>query len=181
MEKIAIIGKARSGKSTVLELMKKIYTEEGKLVLHYDVSHALYPITETLFPGSVYGEHKDRSKLQLVGQTIRKYDPNFWISAMERAIYQDESFIKCVDVLIVTGVRQPNEYQYLKDNNFQIIKVDTFKENRQLRAEKEGDINYKETFQHETKKYIDNFKANFIISNNNSKEDLEYKVRLLLA
>lgn len=179
MEKIAIIGKARSGKTTVVEMMKEIYCKNGAKVAHYDVSHALYPITETLFPGSVYGEHKDRNKLQLVGQTIREYDQDFWINAMHKAIL-NEITSNCVDVLIVTGVRQPNEYQYLKDNNFMIIKVKSSEVTRKLRAEKAGDTNYKETFEHETENYIDKFESNFVIENTGSKESLKNKVKILL-
>lgn len=179
MEKIAIIGKARSGKTTVLNIMKEIYSKNGAKVAHYDVSHTLYPITETLFPGSVYGEHKDRTKLQLVGQTIREYEPDFWINTMHKAIL-NETISNCVDVLIITGVRQPNEYQYLKDNNFIIIKVKSSEAIRKLRAEKAGDTNYKEAFEHETENYIDNFESSFVIENTGSKESLKNKVKILL-
>lgn len=181
MKKIAIVGKARSGKTTVLDLMIKMYKKDGLKVAHYDVAHALYPITEKLYPGSVYGERKDREKLQLVGQTIREYDQDFWIKAMHNAILEDMGLNDYVDVLILTGFRQKNEFKYLEERGFTIIEVKAPEEIRKKRALNAGDVNIDKTFNDPTEKYLDKIVPDYTLYNiGSNKKQLEYEIRQIM-
>lgn len=182
MKRIAVIGKARSGKTTSINIIKEYYEKQGKIVGCYDVSQALYPITKTLFPDCIIdGENKDREKLQLVGQTIRQYDQNFWINAMDKYIMNDIKINGYKDVILISGVRQFNEYCYLIKNGFKTIKIEALESIRKERAQNNNDKNILETFEHETEKQIDYFCTDFEVRNNGGEEFLKTSIENILG
>ncbi|MGQ0416340.1 hypothetical protein ACT4UL_13785 [Bacillus sp. HC-TM] len=67
--------------------------------------------------------------------------------------------------VLVNGVRQPNEYQRLKDESFVIIRVNSSVDLRISRAEKAGDVFTEADLEHETENHIDTFKVDYEINN----------------
>ncbi|MDA1545839.1 hypothetical protein PDJ83_15660 [Bacillus cereus group sp. TH253LC] len=67
--------------------------------------------------------------------------------------------------VLVNGVRQPNEYQRLRDEGFIIIRVNASDDLRIGRAEKAGDVFTEEDLSHETEIHIDTFEAEYEVNN----------------
>ncbi|WP_254918934.1 hypothetical protein [Bacillus cereus] len=67
--------------------------------------------------------------------------------------------------VLVNGVRQPNEYQRLRDEGFIIIRVNTSDDLCIGRAKEAGDVFTEEDLSHETENHIDTFEVDYEINN----------------
>ncbi|WP_223262134.1 hypothetical protein [Bacillus wiedmannii] len=67
--------------------------------------------------------------------------------------------------VLVNGVRQPNEYQRLKDEGFIIIRVNASDDLRIGRARNVGDVFTEADLSHETESHIDTFEVDYEINN----------------
>ncbi|MGR5867410.1 hypothetical protein ACT7DZ_38625 [Bacillus cereus] len=67
--------------------------------------------------------------------------------------------------VLVNGVRQPNEYQRLKDEGFTVIRVNTSDGLCIGRAEKAGDVFTEADLEHETESHIDTFEVDYEVNN----------------
>lgn len=166
--KIVVYGLARSGKTTVCNYL------QNKLNCNiYDFGDTLRKITEELFPETKI--KKDRTKLQFIGQTIRELDEDVWIKDTFRRIEQDKN-----PVILITGLRQKNEEEALRKNNFIFIKIEADDIERIRRSKKENDVVSEKAFKHETEQYIDKIKADYIINNNKDIKYLQQQLNLII-
>ena len=144
MIKIAICGKANSGKNTVSRLLtKEIRSKSGR---YHSVSYIAFadPIKEiakTMFPSipkkHLYASSKYRSEIipsakkngqpltvrQLlidIGTSARDYNESVWLNAFDET-YKYES--RYNDIIIVPDLRFENEFNFLKSKDFCIIKI----------------------------------------------------------
>ncbi|MEG0908740.1 MAG: AAA family ATPase [Bacilli bacterium] len=165
---IAVMGKIRSGKSTVSDyISKKLNTPI------YDFGDALKEVVGIMYPHTK--EVKDRALLQTVGQHMRKIDEDVWVNALLDNMKNENRKHN-----IVTGLRQPNEYKALVERGFFIIKVVANEEDRIQRATNSGDKMTLDSLNHETESYIDGFGYDFLIENNGSLMELYSKVDSIL-
>ncbi|WP_254915720.1 hypothetical protein [Bacillus thuringiensis] len=67
--------------------------------------------------------------------------------------------------VLVNGVRQPNEYQRLRDEGFVIIRVNASDDLCIGRAKEAGDVFTEADLEHETESHIDTFKVDYEINN----------------
>ncbi|MFB5588490.1 hypothetical protein ACE41I_17510 [Bacillus cereus] len=67
--------------------------------------------------------------------------------------------------VLVNGVRQPNEYQRLRDEGFIIIRVNASDDLRIGRARNAGDVFTEADLGHETESHIDTFEVDYEINN----------------
>lgn len=74
---------------------------------------------------------------------------------------------------VVTDLQQPNEYQYLKEDGFTIVKVEADSEVHLERMRKEKDTFRMEDLHHETESQIDSMPCDYLVTNNTTLEDLE--------
>lgn len=161
--RIAIAGKMRSGKDTLAKHFiddlnfKKLAFGEGI----EKVGHDFFP--------NIMAKGKNRKFYQHVGQSFREIDPRVWINYLDKRLQDLHS--KGIENFIVTDVRQVNEYHYLKEQGFVMLKVEAEEEVRRERIEKAGDIFSPEQFYHETEKQVDSIPADYILTNNTTLQD----------
>lgn len=169
--KIAIVGKIRSGKNVVGDYFVERYgceqmafaDEIGTVISYY-------------FP-EAYKEGKPRFHYQQIGQFFRTIDPNVWIKAFDRNYLT--ALADGVMDFVVTDLRQPNEYQYLKENGFTIVKVEADSEVRLERMRKEKDTFRMEDLHHETESHVDVIPYDYLVTNNTTLEDLEDQLKFI--
>ncbi|WP_302622188.1 AAA family ATPase [Brevibacillus laterosporus] len=160
--KIAICGRMRSGKDTVA----------AYLVEHYDFvpfafGDGIKRICHELFPEQVANGKKPRALLQGVGQAMRAIDPDVWIKRTMREVNRAHLF----DV-VITDLRQMNEYDRLRDEGFVIIRINAKDGTRLKRMEDAGDTFTEADLYHETEQYIDWFRVDYDLYNDGSVLDL---------
>ena len=136
MRKIAVLGKCGAGKDTFSDYLvnkhnfEKIYFAEP-----------LYEICEKYFGM----KSKNRELLQDVGGAMRGVNPKVFVNILENKIKELE---KDYDI-VVSDVRQLNEFQMLEDNGFTFVFIDTNLNNRVQRIELRDNIKINDRFSNE--------------------------------
>lgn len=189
MIKIALMGKMRSGKDTVAEIIDQEIGHEIPCE-QYAFADGIKDVLLDYFLEDVIELDKQGKKprhhLQHIGQEFRKLNEGVWIGYLDRTIKANAHLHKyrgfadrCV---IITDVRQPNEHFYVKNLGYHIIKIDTEDEIRVKRMEdlNQVDDSTAEQMQHETEKYIDSLNYDYVIRNNGSLEDLKQSTKRVL-
>ncbi|EOO67464.1 hypothetical protein IKE_02591 [Bacillus cereus VD196] len=164
-KKIAITGKARSGKTELSHYAWMLYGFK-----EFDFSAVLKDEFHRLFP-HIPRDPKPRAYYQKFGQWLREIDPNIWVKMTMAKVHEYcfEDALNKVNhkpKVLVNGVRQPNEYQRLKDEGFTFIRVNTSDDLRIDRAKSEGDVFAEADLAHETESHIDTFEVDYEINNN---------------
>lgn len=164
-KKIAITGKARSGKTELSHYAWMLYGFK-----EFDFSAVLKDEFHRLFP-HIPRDPKPRAYYQKFGQWLREIDPDIWVKMTMAKVHEYcfEDALNKVNhkpKVLVNGVRQPNEYQRLKDEGFTFIRVNTSDGLRIDRAKSEGDVFAEADLAHETESHIDTFEVDYEINNN---------------
>ena len=177
--KIAISGKANSGKDTVAKLLVTALN-----LKNYKISSFADPIKQTarlFFPKiqyiDLYGPSVNRSNLvpgesitvrELlinIGENFKAINPNIWVNNFSSTL---EECIKTNTDIIVTDLRFKSEFDFLKKENFFLIRV--------IRPGISVINNSTETEQDQ----LSNDKFDFILNNSNSLEDLKLNINALV-
>lgn len=173
--KIALTGKMRSGKDTIAE-----YAIEEYGFARFAFGDGIRKVCKMLYPDQVAEGKKPRRLYQFTGQTLRQSDENVWVNycfnqiemikdMFSTRLKENETGIPFSP--IITDLRQPNEYNRCKQENYVIIKVHTDDEIRLQRMNAKGDNFTMEDLSHETEQHIDKFEYDYIIVNNGKLED----------
>ncbi|PFM59525.1 hypothetical protein COJ48_24830 [Bacillus cereus] len=163
-KKIAITGKARSGKTELSHYAWMLYGFK-----EFDLSAVLKDEFHRLFP-HIPCDPKPRAYYQKFGQWLREIDPDIWVK-MTMAKVHEYCFNDALNKVnhnpkvLVNGVRQPNEYQHLRDEGFVIIRVKTSDNLRIDRTKEAGDVFTEADLTHETESHIDTFEVDYEINN----------------
>ena len=168
MLKVAITGKMRSGKDTLAGW----FIEKG--VAPFTFKMGIEEIVDKYFPTAKH-HGKPRRHYQHIGQQLRVLDSNVWINYTLLTIdkYLDKYPAKARKYgVMITDLRQPNEYEALKKEGYIIIKVECADEERLRRMEQAGDVFSAEDLKHETERNVDLITPDYFIDNNGSKKDL---------
>lgn len=166
--KVALCGQLRSGKDSV-----------GKLFIGSGFHRFAFgdKIKEVISVLGYRQTKKPRAMLQGIGQSIRQYDPEVWVKALIR----DIEFQGCSNEdIIITDLRQPNEYKELKAAGYIIVRVAADEELRVLRSIYSGDAFNPEDIHHETESHVASFFVDYQIENNGSIAELEAKTMELI-
>lgn len=164
-KKIAIMGKARSGKTELSHYAWMLYG-----FMEFDFSAILKDEFHRLFP-HIPRDPKPRAYYQKFGQWLREIDPDIWVKMTMEKVHEYcfEDALNKVNhksKVLVNGVRQPNEYQRLKDEGFTLIRVGASDDLRIDRAYNVGDAFTEADLEHETESHIDTFEVDYEINNN---------------
>ncbi|PFS27969.1 hypothetical protein COK65_30640 [Bacillus thuringiensis] len=164
-KKIAITGKARSGKTELSHYAWMLYGFK-----EFDFSAVLKDEFHRLFP-HVPRDPKPRAYYQKFGQWLREIDPDIWVKMtmdnVHKYCFEDSlNKVNHKPKVLVNGVRQPNEYQQLREEGFIIIRVNASDDLRIGRAHSAGDVFTEADLTHETESHIDTFGVDYEINNN---------------
>ncbi|PGC80280.1 hypothetical protein [Bacillus toyonensis] len=164
-KKIAITGKARSGKTELSHYAWMLYGFK-----EFDFSTVLKDEFHRLFP-HIPRDPKPRAYYQKFGQWLREIDPDIWVKItmgnVHKYCFEDSlNKVNHKPKVLVNGVRQPNEYQQLREEGFIIIRVNASDGLCIGRAEKAGDVFTEADLEHETESHIDTFEVDYEINNN---------------
>lgn len=147
MKKIAIIGKAKSGKNTFANLLQMYFKNRWVDSNVYQLAFAnqVKKIFSSYFPeadmNNLYGPSEFRSKtinckytdnngnlltyrdgIIAIGETGRAINSQFWINKLHEE-YNNINFISNNNLVIITDIRRQNEFDYCKQNNYYIINL----------------------------------------------------------
>lgn len=187
--KIALTGKMRVGKDTVYQLLK----DELFLRLPEEHQHANYisfgqfafgddlkTYAEAIFPEQFKDGKKPRHLFQDFGQLLRQINPDVWVNKVASKVHSHGFAHQELAVSFITDLRQPNEYEYCKNNGFHIVKVTAPDEIRLARMNSEGDKFSPKSLNHETESHIDTYETDYVIHNQfNDLDSLKFKVEQL--
>lgn len=113
--KIALVGKAGSGKDTVASILKEQYDIEAMALVD-----PIYTIANNLFKM----QGKDRQLLRDIGKSLRAIDDYVFIKYLVDRVNGTSKDV------IVTDVRLLKEYNRLRNEGFKFIILETDDENR---------------------------------------------------
>lgn len=155
---IALTGKFRSGKDTVAEY----------LVEQYGFTKYAFGDELKFYAHELFGEltGKQRELYQWFGQTMRQRDPDIWVRKCFEAIGSNPWKV------VISDLRQPNEYKRCRKEGFVIIRVNAPEWLRVERAEAAGDEFDESTLHHETERYVDTFPVDYDVYNTGTFEEL---------
>nr|WP_236871062.1 AAA family ATPase [Brevibacillus laterosporus] len=168
--KIALTGKMRSGKDTVAAYLVEHYD-----FIPYAFGDGIKRVCHELFPEQVANGKKPRALLQGVGQAMRAIDPDVWIERTMREVYIARGF----DV-VITDLRQPNEYARLYTEGYVLIRVNASDDVRVDRMRSAGDTFDLADFTHDTERYVDIFAVHYELNNNGSVLDLWEQIDVVM-
>lgn len=159
ISKIAITGKARSGKDALAKYLIKKYGYT-RYAFADELKHYFHEILGDT-------NEKPREGYIWFGQTMRERDPYVWINKLFEKVGRENPA-----KIVITDCRQPNEFERLRKEGFLIIRITSYLETRVKRMEQEGDKFSKKDLTHETETHLDQFPVHFELYNNGSIEDL---------
>lgn len=148
--KIAITGKICSGKSTLAEKLKEKLNLEK-----YSFGNNVKKYAEELFNM----EYKDRKLIQDFAEKLKEIDNDIWIKQLDKEIKNKNN-------IVIDDLRFLNEYNYLKKNNFIIIKL-LIDKNQQIKrinnTYKRKEFEHIERLEHVSELNIENIEADLTI------------------
>ena len=153
-KKIALCGKMCSGKSFISD---KLVSEGYKRIGFGD---AVKKYSTEIF----HLKNKDRKIIQAFAQKIKEINPDVWIEYIDYQIKYNTDYSN--KNILIDDLRFPNEYQYLRKNNFTIIKlvIDDFMQKERLKKTyPENYENHLESISDISESYIDSIEADFVI------------------
>lgn len=163
--KIALVGKARSGKDTVGEYLANNYTFK-----RFYFAQGIEEIINKYFPEAFEGG-KPRNHYQHIGQELRALNKYVWINYLQRQVDQYISENPKGNV-IVTDCRQANEEKVLREQGYLIVKVACNEQVRLDRILKSGEEFNPGTFYHDTEKQTELIIPHIHIQNDGTIEEL---------
>lgn len=165
---IIIGGKARSGKDTIMSIIKKRYELDNKKVINLQISSYIKEYAKKISNWSGSDEDKPRALLQELGTDIirKNIDDLFFV---KRIIEDIKVYSYFFDVIIISDARFPVEIESVKNNFKNTISIGVKRPNVSVLTSKE------ET--HATEVSLDNYNDfDFVIENDKGLEELEMKV-----
>lgn len=172
---IGLFAKMRSGKDEVFKILDR---------MGFDVERVAFGdvMKESFFENFPNIPKEPKPTLQLIayGQAMREIDQDVWVRpTMSRVQMRKNSLTRAnlqVPSFVYTDIRQPNEYQAVKDSGAFMVKIETPLELRVKRMLELGETVTPEVLEAPTERYIDTFESDFVIYNDGTIEDLQKQV-----
>lgn len=172
---IGLFAKMRSGKDEVFKILDRMGFDVERVAFGDVMKESFYE----RFP-HIPKDPKPIDLLQKYGQAMREIDPDVWVRpTMNRKQLRADILAQAglmVPSFVFTDIRQPNEYQAVKDSGAFMVKVEAPLELRVKRMLELGETVTPEVLEAPTEHYIDTFESDFVIYNDGTIEDLEKQV-----
>lgn len=123
-----VSGRARNGKGTVSDILKKQYEAKGLRVCEIQVMRTLKGYLKDYFGWDGSEETKPRKMLQEIGTELirdKMNQPNFHINRLIEDIMVLSNFF---DVFIVNDIRLPIEIETIKDKFNNVVSINVTRE-----------------------------------------------------
>lgn len=177
--KICLTGAMRAGKDLTADILRAHYGFS-----RFAFGDALKRTAHEVFPW-IGRESKPRKLYQTYGQLMREIDTDVWVRHTEKAI---DDYIEIsaglhgeTDIgVVITDLRQPNEYEWAKAQGFTIIRVKAQSALRIARAQQAGDDFSLEDLTHDTESYVDGFEVDATIVNDGCVDELKTKIDVIM-
>lgn len=181
--KLALTGRMRSGKDATAAYLAEHYG-----FARFAFGDGIREVCRDLFPDQFRNpdgsERKPRALLQGVGQAMRAFDPDVWLTyCLDEIAFklENDELDGLESRVVITDLRQPNEYARLRAEGFVIIRVNASDETRIQRMIDAGDTFDDGTLTHETEQHVDSFAVDYEIDNNGSLAELYAQVDEIMA
>ncbi|MBC9786570.1 AAA family ATPase [Heliobacterium chlorum] len=161
--KIALTGKMRSGKDAAADYLVNHYGFRK-----FAFGDAIRNLCKELFPHADE-DGKPRALFQDVGQALREVDPDVWVNYVLRQIERETG---PDDDVVITDLRQWNEYLSLLEAGFDVVKINSSATTRIQRMKRLGEQINLAQFNHETEKFVEQIDADFEITNEGTLKEL---------
>lgn len=168
--KIALVGKMRSGKDTVADILQKEY-KFNRIAF----GDKLKELAHMIFP-HVPLDPKPR-ELYLFMNVMREFYEDVWVYHLANTY---NSIKNNSHGIVITDVRQQNELDWCKKNGFTILKVVCDDIIRLERIKASGDAHKEEYLTHNTESSVDQLEFDDWIDNSGNLEDLREQVVMTL-
>lgn len=168
MKVICIIGKARSGKDFVGELIKDELEAQGKRVIITHYGDLVKYVLKNFFGWNGEKDEAGRRLLQTVGTDIvRKKDPNFWVDFL---VSMASFFGDKWDYMIIPDTRFFNEITKFEDHGYEVTSI------RVVRPVSPDHLEG-ELARHPSETSLDNFLEDITIINDVDEDKMREKVK----
>lgn len=172
MKIYCVSGKARSGKDTATNIMKKILEKENKKVLIFHYADLLTMICTKYFGWDGKKDEKGRSLLQHTGtDIIRKKNKDFFVNF---ALQIFDIFNDVWDYVIIPDCRFENEIKMLKNQDLHITSLRVNR--KELTTSGTTSFLSEKQLKHSSENSLDNYDFDFIINNDGTLEELKEKI-----
>lgn len=164
----------RSGKDTFSDVLINQHGFE-----EFKFASGISALMREFFPDAT-SQRKRRVHYQHIGQAMRQLDPNIWVNYTDEQIKVFTESQEYEPSIVISDLRQPNEYKYAKENGYLVIKIEADEDVRINRAIKSNDLFDMSTLRHETELAVDDIYADICIYNNGTLEELMHKIELVM-
>lgn len=164
--RIAITGGLRSGKSTLASTIRENLA--GSRVFSFGDQLKFY--FNEIFPNE--NGAKDRDGLVKFGQSCVDIDKYVWVKHLAQEVDSPFFYGGMTSGIIIDDLRQPHEYEFLRDNGFEIVRIEADADTRSERAKNEGDNFTSDSLTHPIEKYHETFDVDFTLNGNASPEEV---------
>jgi dephospho-CoA kinase len=171
---VALTGKFRSGKDAVGAYLAHRYG-----YARYAFGDELKADFHRRYP-EIPRNPKPRLGYQAHGQLMRAYiGEDVWVAKCFAMIDADAIFATLP--VVITDLRQPNEFSALKAAGYVVIRVNATEETRIKRATASGDAFDTATLTHDTESHVDTFAADYDVSNDGTLAELYAQIDAIMA
>lgn len=172
--KIALIGKTRSGKDTVAEILHEIGFPIQRIAFG-DAMKEMYHLAHPNVPRSP----KPIAEYIRFGTAEREKDPEVFVRPTMSKLWFEQALDRGNDrtrSYVFTDIRQPNELAAVKGAGFKIVRVFASEEARIARMIANGEEVSKEILNAHTETYLDDYKEDYLLVNNWGRDELRRQV-----
>ncbi|PEM64437.1 hypothetical protein [Bacillus toyonensis] len=172
--KIALIGKTRSGKDSVCEILTELGFPIQRIAFG-DAMKAMYHLAHPNVPRSP----KPIAEYIRYGTAEREKDSEVFVRPTMSKLWFEQALDKGNDrtrSYVFTDVRQSNELAAVKEAGFKIVRVFASEEARVARMIANGEEVSKEILNAHTETYMDDYKEDYLLVNNWTREELKRQV-----
>lgn len=171
--KIYIVsGKARHGKDTICEYIKKIYEADGKKVINLSYGSYIKMYARNISNWDGQDDDKPRALLQKLGTDIReKIDANFFINR----ICEDIKVYSCFfDVITISDARFIDEIKIPREKFQNVINIGVIRDNYLSELSKNEQ-------KHLTETALDGYNSyDYLVHNDSDLVSLEAKIKKIV-